>query len=107
MSITFNYMNFELGVLRFENDTFVYNSNPQEEQKAKMASFGFLDYDLYNSVNLLSKKPFIEFQPFLSQATREDIAKLCNITSKDSDIEKLIKMANKNIRLGAYSLSLK
>lgn len=107
MKIMFKYMNFSLGFLTFENnDTYVYNSNIEEEQKAKKATFGILDYSLYNSNNIKSKKIFKDFLQFLNQSSREDIVKYCNIKADDNDFQKLLKMANKNLSLGAYSLSL-
>ncbi len=107
MKIMFKYMNFSLGFLTFENnDTYVYNSNIEEEQKAKKATFGILDYSLYNSNNIKSKKIFKDFLQFLNQSSREDIVKYCNIKADDNDFQKLLKMANKNLSLGAYSLSI-
>lgn len=107
MKIMFKYMNFSLGFLTFENnDTYVYNSNIEEEQKAKKATFGILDYSLYNSNNIKSKKIFKDFLQFLNQSSREDIVKYCNIKADDNDFQKLLKMANKNLYLGAYSLSI-
>ena len=107
MKIMFKYMNFSLGFLTFENnEIYVYNSNIEEEQKAKKATFGILDYSLYNSNNLKSKKIFKDFLHFLNQSSREDIVKYCNIKADDNDFQKLLKMANKNLSLGAYSLSI-
>lgn len=39
MKIQFKYMNFVLGELSYENNTYIYNSNKEEEQKAKRAYF--------------------------------------------------------------------
>lgn len=106
MKIQFKYMNFVLGELSYENNTYIYNSNKEEEQKAKRATFGLLDYRLFNSVNKKSTQIFNEFLPFLNQSTRVDIKEKCHIEKEDSDFQKLTKMATNNISMGAYSISL-
>lgn len=106
MKILFKYMNFVLGELSYENNRYIYNSNIEEEQKAKRATFGLLDYRLYNSINKTSNQIFIEFLPFINQATRPDIKKECHIENNDNDFQKLIKMATNNISMGAYSISI-
>lgn len=104
MKIILKYREFELGSLSYENNDYVYNSFPENEEKAKKLTFGLLNYNLYNSKNLKSKKLFVEFLPWLNVSARADIINLAKLKAEDSDWDILCKMAKINLSYGDFSL---
>ncbi len=105
MKLTYNYRNLELGVLEFIDNNFVYNSNLNNEKKIKEKTLGLLDYHLYNSINKKSKEIFLDFKMWIDNS-RNDLTKVCNFTKKDSDWDKLIKIAKTNFCMGDFTLKI-
>lgn len=106
MMLILKYYDCKLGNLNFENNNYVYNSNIQEEEKAKKISYGALNYNLYNSVNKISKELYIEFMPWIMASSRQDIYNKCKINSNDNKWTILCKLAQNKVVLGNYSLEL-
>lgn len=93
------YKEFELGTLSFDEQTkeYIYNSNLENEQKAKEKYSAMEFYYLSNSVDRRSKRLFDNFTEFSSSFDRSDIVRKAKIEKDDSIFEKLTKIAKLNL----------
>ena len=83
-----------MGELEQTEKGYVYNSNIENEQmliNSKLLAHSM--YSLWYSYNRVSKELFIDFQRILSKAKRRDIVERAEITSTDTDWEKLVKLS--------------
>lgn len=96
--IKYFFRDIELGVLSFDDKTkeFVYNSNIENEQKAKKYGAMFF-YSLYNSIDRRQKSIFSEFSIFTMCLSRDDIVKDAGLKKEDSLFEKLEKLSKLKI----------
>ena len=102
------YKNFVLGQLNYDSLTkeYVYNSNLENEKRAK-EKYSELDfYYLTNSVNRRSKKLFKDFIIFMQSASRKDIVSLAGIEKEDSEFEILQKIASINMIDDSFYITL-
>ena len=92
------YKEFELGYLTFdyENNVFVYNSNVENENKAKAKYLGMEFYYLSNSKNKRQKILFENFIEYTECLGRTDIIEKAKIQKDDTLYEKLEKIAKLN-----------
>ena len=87
------YENCHLGVLTYQDNVFVYNSDIQGEKEYEKVCPLRYEYKLKNSVNYQSPVGFRIFQEFLKAADREDFMKNYDIKATDDDFTKLYKVA--------------
>lgn len=84
----------KLGTLNFDGSMFTYNSILENENFAKEQYFLTLtNYDLYNSINKQSMQIFPFFKNIINHIKkREDLVKLLEISTFDSEFEILTKL---------------
>ena len=92
--IKYFFKDIELGTLSFDNkkNEFVYNSNIENEKKAKKYGSMFF-YSLYDSIDKRQKNIFDEFEIFAMSLSREDIVKSAGIKKEDNLFQKLEKLS--------------
>ena len=94
MKLSLYFCRHQMGVLERIDKDYIYSSNiDTEESLMKQRFLQLHEYSLWYSQNRHSKELFPEFSSILrAVAKRKDILKRAEITSKDSDWEKLVKL---------------
>ena len=94
MMIELYFKRHKLGTLKYENNKYIYNSNPEGEKGAKEFASYILLYGLENSVDLTSDELWKVFADMLSNIKlRKDILNHIGATDTDTDFEILYKYA--------------
>lgn len=90
-----NFKEFELGFLFQKDDSYVWIPNADEIKRCFSKYDGAFDLFMLNFSEATSHKEIpYHFCEFIENAERQDIKKSAKIKEKDSDFEKLLKVAS-------------